>query len=571
MNRCSAVVALMLIGWLVAGCSSTDPDKVSRGPEKAWFGGNRVTAAAANQIFYPGFEGFSDERLFRLLDPEEKTSRYLVGTTTPIPFGRLSPSEKERYLRLAFWTANRDYDVELRSQVQDRLIAASNQRCNLFMVYIKRISTYQNGILGSLTTILGGAGAIVTGESATRLLSGLAGISSGIRAELNQATFESLATSVIVPGIQSTREGILKEIMAKRSKSIGEYTIEGAVADAIDYHGACSMNAGIAFAQKSIQSFQDVGLKKVTETLEQLGSASRAAGALKGGPLKSLEVSPTSVQGDASLTAMVTLGQVPSESAPTTVLLVADKTKIAEVPATVTIPAGQLAATFTIKTQAVSARTAVTLSATCIGGARSVTFTVLPASPGAVVLTPSTVQGGAKSSGTVTLSGKAGPEGCVVALGSSDARVATTPFSTKVSAGEVSAQFDVATVPVDASAQVAITAAAPGGSTSAMLSVAVAELSNVAMTTGEPVSGATAKGTITLSSAAGPAGAKVELKSDNANAATVPAQVAVPPGQSSVVFDVTCGNVSTETAVTLTASFGGKTKTALVTVRPPNQ
>ena len=42
------------------------------------------------------------------------------------------------------------------------MIAASNQRCNLYMTYLKRVSVYTNGLFGSLTTILGGAGAIVT-------------------------------------------------------------------------------------------------------------------------------------------------------------------------------------------------------------------------------------------------------------------------------------------------------------------------------------------------------------------------------------------------------------------------
>ncbi|MCP5242923.1 MAG: hypothetical protein H6940_05740 [Burkholderiales bacterium] len=58
--------------------------------------------------------------------------------------------------------------------------------------------------MGTLTTALGGAGAIVTGAEAARILAGLAGIASGTRAELNQAIFESVATSVIVPAIQKT-------------------------------------------------------------------------------------------------------------------------------------------------------------------------------------------------------------------------------------------------------------------------------------------------------------------------------------------------------------------------------
>jgi hypothetical protein len=152
------------------------------------------------------------------------------------------------------------------------------------------LSTYYNGIFGTLTTILGGAGAIVTGANSARILSGLAGISSGTRAELNQAIFESIATSVIIPGIQKSRNEFHKEILNKRSKLLEEYTIEGAIADAITYHGYCSMDTGIAYAQKSIQSYDDIGIKRFNELQRELGVARSASESFTIGPLASLVV-----------------------------------------------------------------------------------------------------------------------------------------------------------------------------------------------------------------------------------------------------------------------------------------
>jgi hypothetical protein len=96
---------------------------------------------------------------------------------------------------------------------------------------------------------------------------------SGTRAELNQAIFESVATSVIVPGIQQRRADLLKEFMDKRTKSLADYTIEGAIGDAITYHGACSLDAGIAYAQKSIQAFDDIGIKRFAAIQNQVGIA----------------------------------------------------------------------------------------------------------------------------------------------------------------------------------------------------------------------------------------------------------------------------------------------------------
>ncbi len=285
------------IQLLVSGC--TFPINPEYGPVQ------RVTIASADQMLDPSFEGFTDEQLLQLLDPiyngaslekniknesnnetaegkegkeqnnEELMKNQLTKSEENIlskEYSNLTPSEKEKALRYAFRNANQNnkYGVPHRSQIQDRLIAASNQRCNIYTTYLKRVNTNQNAILGTLTTVLGGAGAIVTGENSSRLLSGLAGITSGTRAELNQTIFESVATSVIIPGIQNKRNEILTSIMAKRSKSLSEYTIEGAIADAIIYHGACSIDAGIAFAQKSIQSYEDIGVNKLSEIQNKL-------------------------------------------------------------------------------------------------------------------------------------------------------------------------------------------------------------------------------------------------------------------------------------------------------------
>lgn len=273
----AATLTITCIAGALSGCAFV-------GPEQGMFGGGRVTTASANQIFDPDFEGFTDEQLLQLLDPENKADG--AGRKA---YRDMTSSEKIAQLRKSFRVANEDqvYKEAHRAQIQDRLIAASNQRCNLFTTYLKRVSTYNNGIFGTLTTILGGAGAIVTGENAARLLSGLAGISSGTRAELNQAIFESVATSVIVPSIHKARDDLLKEILKKRSQPIKDYTIEGAIADAIMYHGACSMDAGIGHAQKSIQAFDDIGVKRFTDIQTSLGVSRSISASFTLGPVAS--------------------------------------------------------------------------------------------------------------------------------------------------------------------------------------------------------------------------------------------------------------------------------------------
>lgn len=80
--------------------------------------------------------------------------------------------------------------------------------------------------------------------------------------------------------------------------------------------------------------------------------------------------------------------------------------------------------------------------------------------------------------------------------------------------------------------------------------------------------GATATGTVTLSSAAPSGGALVTLSSSNTAVATVPGSVLVSAGTITKSFTVTTQTVSASTGVTISATYGGTTKTATETVMP---
>jgi hypothetical protein len=93
--------------------------------------------------------------------------------------------------------------------------------------------------------------------------------------------------------------------------------------------------------------------------------------------LSSISVSPTMVQGGNPSTGTATL----NEAAPAggvSVALFSDNT-VAVVPASVTIPAGQASANFTVTTSAVAASTTATITGTFNGVSRTATLTVNPA------------------------------------------------------------------------------------------------------------------------------------------------------------------------------------------------
>src|SRR6185437_9449100 len=85
-----------------------------------------------------------------------------------------------------------------------------------------------------------------------------------------------------------------------------------------------------------------------------------------------------------------------------------------------------------------------------------------------VTLNPSTLVGGASSTGTVTLSAPAGTGGVTVSLSSSNTGVATVPSSVVVAAGTTSATFAVTTKPVGISTPVTISAGFAGTATATL-------------------------------------------------------------------------------------------------------
>jgi hypothetical protein len=138
-----------------------------------------------------------------------------------------------------------------------------------------------------------------------------------------------------------------------------------------------------------------------------------------------------------------------------------------------------------------------------------------------------------------------------------------------VPAGATSATFSVTTSPVDATTSVQLSATF--GSTTRLAALEVTfgpALSALTLSPTTVVGGPSSTGTVTLSSAAA-GGAVVTLLSDNTRVVTVPGQVAVAAGATSRTFDVTTFQVTAPTAVVITASSGGVTRSATLTVNPP--
>jgi hypothetical protein len=183
-----------------------------------------------------------------------------------------------------------------------------------------------------------------------------------------------------------------------------------------------------------------------------------------------------------------------------------------------------------------------------------------------LAVNPTSVTGGTASVGTVTLSGAA-PSGGVVVTLSDNSSSASVPASVTVASGSTSATFSITTYSVTSSQSVTISATYGGVTKTATLTVNPASLtlSTLSLNPTSVRGGSTSVGTVTLSSAA-PSGGVVVTLSDNSPYASVPASVTVASGSTSATFTITTSRVYNPRTVTISASYGGVSKSATLKI-----
>jgi hypothetical protein len=301
--------------------------------------------------------------------------------------------------------------------------------------------------------------------------------------------------------------------------------------------------------------------------------------------LSSLTLNPTSVTGGAASTGTVALTG-PAYSGGVTVSVSSSNLDVARVLIShlavpmgakvniVTVPAGQTSATFSITTQPVASATSVTISGSYGGVTRTATLTVLPPALSSLTLNPTSVTGGAASTGTVALTGPAYSGGVTVSLSvrGPDPTIATVPAVATVPTGATTTTFTVRANPVASATSVSVEASYGGVTKHATLTVTPSVLASLTLNPSSVTGGAASTGTAIITGPAPSGGAAVSLSSNYPAVATVPAGagVLVPAGQTSASFSITTQPVTSPTSVTISASYGGVTRTVGLTVFAPS-
>lgn len=142
--------------------------------------------------------------------------------------------------------------------------------------------------------------------------------------------------------------------------------------------------------------------------------------------------------------------------------LASDYPNLAQVPSSVTVPAGAKQVTFPVTTNAVLVNSLAVISAGVPGTNIRSVFTLLPAVPLNIVYNPGSVKGGANVTATLQLNGKAPTGGLNVTLTSENTAIAQVPATVKVPAGATQVNFTVMTSKVTTSKTAVIDAKANG-------------------------------------------------------------------------------------------------------------
>ncbi len=288
--------------------------------------------------------------------------------------------------------------------------------------------------------------------------------------------------------------------------------------------------------------------------------------------IQSLTFDSNPVAGGSTVGATVTLS-LPAPAGGAIVTLASTSTAVT-VPQNVIVDAGSLSAPFLILVSSVNSAQAATITASYGGTSAQASLSITPAVPlpsiKSLSLSTLSVIGGTQVTGTVTLTSNAPTGGSLVTL-SSNSGSATVPASVLVAAGSTSNTFTFTTGTVTSNQTAVVTASYNGSTGQATLTVlppgAPPSVTSLSVAPTSITSGATAAGTVTLSSPAPSGGLSVAL-SASSSIISFPVSLSIPAGATTVTFTVTAGAVNTAQTVILTATLGGTQAQVTLTVQP---
>lgn len=139
----------------------------------------------------------------------------------------------------------------MRNDIQDQLIAASNVGCRAWKSQFSQWAAHVDFLSRTMDTAASAASTAVTDVVAKSALSALSSFASGTGTNYSTVYLRTKTTDVIFQAIDARRQNIVDGLTAKRFNNDGsltdlsQYTLSQAIADALNYHDACSIESGL--------------------------------------------------------------------------------------------------------------------------------------------------------------------------------------------------------------------------------------------------------------------------------------------------------------------------------------
>jgi hypothetical protein len=187
----------------------------------------------------------------------------------------------------------------LRNEIEDRLIAASNQRCGFWENYLLT-STSNVGFWSGLVGTAANAASIAFSPVATKdALTAIASTTTDVGTEFNKNYLYGETMQVIVQGVETRRTSIYTSIREHEisgngtyPSSIEVYSLSAAIGDALSYHAACSMASGLQEASESLSDQRPGNVTTVTTGNATTVTTGHVA-ARKGAPAPAVQIVST--------------------------------------------------------------------------------------------------------------------------------------------------------------------------------------------------------------------------------------------------------------------------------------
>ena len=333
--------------------------------------------------------------------------------------------------------------------------------------------------------------------------------------------------------------------------------------------GAISFNENGGFVYAPDPNFEGADIFRYRVYRGSLKSAETIVNVHVGGAgeLNTFTINPSSVASGSSTVGTVSFTATAPTIDPS--VNVTDNSSAILTPASASLNTGSMSGSFPISTTKLAADATRTVTVSRHGISRTASLVLLAAEEALSTLNLSAelVLGGNSCTGTVLLDRAAPAGGATIGLTDSSSAI-TVPATITIPAGAISASFTVQTSSVSEPAQRKITAAYRGRKASALLTLTPAAVLDRFALIPNSVTGGNYTTAIAHVSVTAISNISVAL-SDNSSAINAPASLLVPAGYDTGEAIITTSPVASNSLRTVTAAYGGVSKTVNLFLTPP--